>query len=180
MKNKKCEICEQGIRPKIVNIETPEASSKAKETYLETNLELLLQPPPEPAAPESKMEAQKEVYLWLVNVVKLPQYYDDFIKEGYDSMEIITKILTEEYLKDIIKIKKAGHRQIIMHFVDELKQENKYNDKNDPKNELLNNSQYNSHPVNNNNNYNEGMVGDDVYADIVDTNNYNQYKNEKM
>ena len=151
----------------------------AKETHLqaclEAHSEAYVQPPPEPLeanlAPESKTEPQKvlqalkkinaqkeekKIYLWLENVVQLSQYFDEFIKEGFDSMEIITKTLTEKDLKDIIGIKKAGHRKIIMHCINELKQANEPKDDEEI----------------------EGMVIDDVYADVVDTNNNNQYKNE--
>eukprot|EP01083_Nonionella_stella_P133733 406615_1 len=50
---------------------------------------------------------------WLTDVVKLPVYYEHFIKNGYDRMEFIKNIEDKSDLRKI-GIKKAGHQTRIM------------------------------------------------------------------
>ena len=57
---------------------------------------------------------------WLSNTVKLPQYVDNFVEDGFDDMETITETMDEEDLRKMGVIK-PGHRKKIMLFVKRLK-----------------------------------------------------------
>ena len=59
-----------------------------------------------------------EVYKWLEDIVRLPQYYDIFVDNGFDDMEFI-KDVTNEDLQEI-GIDKLGHRKRLMKCIDEL------------------------------------------------------------
>lgn len=54
-----------------------------------------------------------DVKLWLENDVELPQYYDNFINYGYESLRFIKEISTKEQLEDIGVVIK-GHQTKLM------------------------------------------------------------------
>merc|ERR1712228_281770 len=70
------------------------------------------------ARAQSKKIAVKQ---WLTDKVALPQYFDTFIKEGFDDMDTIKNTVTKEDLLEI-GITKRGHRNKIMMFAKRLKQ----------------------------------------------------------
>ena len=47
------------------------------------------------------MEPSNTVRLWLKDTVKLPQYANNFIDNGYDDIQVISKMLQDIKLKDI-------------------------------------------------------------------------------
>merc|ERR1712129_15611 len=72
---------------------------------------------------ESKMNEQTaeriDVIQWLTNEVKLPQYIDVLLDDGYDSMESIDSISFEDL--QIIGVKKHGHKRTIMKYIQLLR-----------------------------------------------------------
>ena len=60
-----------------------------------------------------------KVKLWLKEDVKLPQYIDILIKNGYDDMECIQHITLDEMQQ--IGIDKMGHRHKILRYAQKLK-----------------------------------------------------------
>ena len=69
---------------------------------------------------QGNIEGMK-VRKWLTHKVGLPQYFDLFMKEGFDDMDTIENTLTNDDLIDI-GIKKRGHRNKIILFVKRLKE----------------------------------------------------------
>eukprot|EP01084_Bolivina_argentea_P125754 222754_1 len=69
---------------------------------------------------------EEVVKMWLRNEVKLPQYIQLFMDEGYDDMVTITGSLKENDLLEM-GIKKKGHRKKIMIFINEYKNRNNNN-----------------------------------------------------
>ena len=63
---------------------------------------------------ESNNTESGKVYKWLNETVGLPQYYDIFIENGFDDMEIISE-MTVEHLKQI-GIDKIGHQTKILKY----------------------------------------------------------------
>ena len=65
----------------------------------------------------SRVSSEKVDYLvleqWLVNNVRLPQYYDNFVKNGYVSMDFITVIKNQEDLEEIGIVLKAHQLKIL-------------------------------------------------------------------
>ena len=57
---------------------------------------------------------------WLKHTVRLSQYIDNFIKNGFDDIEVIQETMSMDDL-DEIGIKKLGHKKKIMLFIDKLK-----------------------------------------------------------
>lgn len=55
---------------------------------------------------------------WLSDKVKLPQYYDVFIANGIDNLDV-AKLITMDVLKEI-GVKMIGHRMRILHSVENL------------------------------------------------------------
>ena len=60
-------------------------------------------------------ESELEVYTWLNNVVELPQYFELFVKDGYDEMETVMEMNDEELQE--IGIDKKGHRKRILRHI---------------------------------------------------------------
>eukprot|EP01084_Bolivina_argentea_P154873 269945_1 len=60
------------------------------------------------------------VELWLSNEVNLRQYIDNFLSNGFDDINVIPEIMTENELIEI-GVDKKGHRKKIMLFIDKLK-----------------------------------------------------------
>ena len=72
---------------------------------------------------ENQRENIKKGYAvgkWLQNDVKLPQYVEAFIKNGYDDMDTVEMTLKKRDLHKI-GITTRGHRKKIMMFVNRLK-----------------------------------------------------------
>ncbi len=64
----------------------------------------------------------EEVREWLINTVQLPQYYDLFMENGLESLDLIVlAIKTDENLVDL-GINIFGHRMVIKNCVDGLKE----------------------------------------------------------
>ena len=59
-----------------------------------------------------------EFYEWLENVVKLPQYFDVFIKNGFEDLESICDITKDELTQ--INITKLGHQKKIIREIQKL------------------------------------------------------------
>ena len=59
---------------------------------------------------------------WLQHTVRLSQYVDNFLLNGFDDMNVIQNTMNMEDL-DGIGIKKLGHKKKIMMFIDKLKDE---------------------------------------------------------
>eukprot|EP01084_Bolivina_argentea_P051114 94004_1 len=66
---------------------------------------------------ETKRGIGEDVKYWLTNVVKLPQYCDTFISNGFDDMTFIIGTITMENLKaiGINKPNQEDHRRKILH-----------------------------------------------------------------
>ena len=60
-------------------------------------------------------ESELEVQRWMVNILKLPQYFQLFIDNGYDEIETIMEMDDKE-LQDI-GINKKGHRKKILRYI---------------------------------------------------------------
>eukprot|EP00484_Ammonia_sp_Unknown_P019178 CAMPEP_0197034174 /NCGR_PEP_ID=MMETSP1384-20130603/12359_1 /TAXON_ID=29189 /ORGANISM="Ammonia sp." /LENGTH=133 /DNA_ID=CAMNT_0042464065 /DNA_START=1 /DNA_END=399 /DNA_ORIENTATION=+ len=71
------------------------------------------------------IERANAVKAWMENEVKLPQYVQTFISNGYETMEIVKEIQTTDDLKDI-GIELKGHQKIILSKVHALKGEGSY------------------------------------------------------
>ena len=56
---------------------------------------------------------------WLANIVRLPQYYEMFMDQGFDDFEIIADITLND-LKEM-GIDKIGHRKQILKYATKLK-----------------------------------------------------------
>ena len=65
-------------------------------------------------------EIDKEVMIWLTDIVKLPQYLDTFKKEAIESMEIVKLLEIADLNK--MGIIKVGHVLKIIHYIDMLQQ----------------------------------------------------------
>ena len=70
---------------------------------------------------EKKEETEEEkVKKWLENTVKLPQYYQVFMEQGFEDLESIGHV-TENNLKEM-GIDKIGHRNKIIRYSRQLNQ----------------------------------------------------------
>ena len=56
---------------------------------------------------------------WLTEVVKLPQYYDIFVDNGLDSMELVSHLDKTQDL-EYIGIKQKGHQLVILKCINKL------------------------------------------------------------
>ena len=72
-----------------------------------------------------QLTEEEKVRLWMENDVKLSQYTDILIDNGYDEMECIVDITMNE-LEDI-GIDKIGHRKKIFKYSQKLKRNNMNN-----------------------------------------------------
>lgn len=61
-----------------------------------------------------------EVKEWLITTVELPEYYDTFVQNGLDSLNLIRK-MNDNGLMDL-GIELKGHRIIIMQYIKQLNQ----------------------------------------------------------
>ena len=61
-----------------------------------------------------------KVHNWLTESVMLPQYFDNFVENGYESLNLISYISDKSELKDIA-IHLIGHRTKIMTEINKLK-----------------------------------------------------------
>ena len=61
-----------------------------------------------------------KIQSWLKETVRFPQYFDNFVKNGYDRMDYIMEIPDKGELKEI-GITLAGHRTKIMAEIRRLK-----------------------------------------------------------
>ena len=61
---------------------------------------------------------QTKIKTWLMDTVKLPQYYHIFIDQGFDDLETI-RCITRDDLK-AIGIDKVGHQRKIMKYAHQL------------------------------------------------------------
>ena len=59
------------------------------------------------------------IYEWLNQVVKLPQYYDKLLQNGFDNVEFIKDITKADLIQ--IGIDKLGHQKRILNCINELK-----------------------------------------------------------
>eukprot|EP01083_Nonionella_stella_P074245 201333_1 len=64
-------------------------------------------------------DEREQVISWLTNQVKLPQYANAFVNQGYDSMRAIQAIENIESLA-LAGVKAPGHRTLIMYEIKEL------------------------------------------------------------
>ena len=69
-------------------------------------------------------DSKLRVKMWIKYAVKLPQYLDILIDEGYDDLQTIEQKLTKEDLVSI-GVEEEAHRSKIMLFVQRLKAKNK-------------------------------------------------------
>ena len=60
---------------------------------------------------------------WLSSVVKLPDYFDIFVSNGFDDLSIIQEIQNENDLIEL-GIEKKGHRLKLMREIQKLRIEN--------------------------------------------------------
>ena len=67
---------------------------------------------------EIVQDEDKSVLKWLRDVVRLPQYYDKLLKNGFDDLEFIQNITKEDLKK--IGIDKIGHQKRILKFIKNL------------------------------------------------------------
>ena len=67
--------------------------------------------------PTDNIEDVKE---WLSTQVRLPQYYNNFVNNGFESLEWIAKIKSKQDLIDI-GIKLKGHQMVIMEEINKMK-----------------------------------------------------------
>ena len=81
-------------------------------------IEDLFQPGPSTEGHIEQMN-DDELSQWLKEVVKLPQYYDTFVKNGIDSLELMAQLESKENLNDL-GITQTGHQIIIMNCVRKL------------------------------------------------------------
>ena len=70
-------------------------------------------------------ESELEVRNWLSDVVKLQQYADIIIDDGFDDMETVMTLTDDDLIK--IGIEKRGHRRKISLFIDKRKQQQHVN-----------------------------------------------------
>ena len=70
---------------------------------------------------EYKMDKDRQEFKdWIEKELKLPQYYDLFVKNGVETLKVM-QMFTMNELKDI-GISKIGHRMQILHAVIQSKQ----------------------------------------------------------
>ena len=66
-----------------------------------------------------------KVQRWLTENVRFPQYFDNFVQNGYESLDLIKEIPDKNELKQI-GIDLAGHRTKVMAEIRKLKNDNDY------------------------------------------------------
>ena len=64
---------------------------------------------------------KEDVKEWLTGTVRLPQYYDHFVKNGFETIEFITKIKDKDDLNGI-GISLKGHQLVLMEEIKKLSQ----------------------------------------------------------
>eukprot|EP01083_Nonionella_stella_P058969 154356_1 len=67
---------------------------------------------------KEEMKDTEKVRLWLKDEVKLPQYFDLLINDGYDDLEMIADITVDELVK--MGVDKSGHRKKIIKYAQKL------------------------------------------------------------
>merc|ERR1712228_271643 len=77
-------------------------------------------------ASDDEYDDEHEVVMWLANEVKMPQYIDNFIVNGFDEMSVIQEMSLNEL--ELIGIKLLGHRMKIYRFIRKLCDEQSSND----------------------------------------------------
>ena len=79
-----------------------------------------------PITPYSpNMDEKAHVQRWLIETVRLPQYYENFIQNGFESLFIIKDINDRDILKEI-GIILAGHQLKIITETAKLRENYKY------------------------------------------------------
>merc|ERR1712176_1307611 len=68
-----------------------------------------------------------EIKKWLTNEVKLPEYFDNFVLNGFESLDFICQIKTEHQL-EAIGIALIGHRIRILTAINKLNEEKNQED----------------------------------------------------
>eukprot|EP01083_Nonionella_stella_P286934 976631_1 len=69
---------------------------------------------------EYELNDQHDMKSWFENVLKLPQYYELFMDEGYEDMSYFDESVTESDLLNDIGIKKKPHRRKILNEIKKL------------------------------------------------------------
>ena len=107
------------------SIEHNVAKCQQRLDYIESTLKLLTSQVDKLSSIQSKHndniqneDKDKIIFKWLNEIVKLPQYYDILLQNGFDNIEFI-KDITKEDLKDI-GIAKLGHQKRILKCINEL------------------------------------------------------------
>ena len=68
-------------------------------------------------------ERGNAVKIWLTDTAQLPEYYDLFVQNGFDTMDAITCISDRNVLQDI-GINKIGHQMKLINDINKLSQHN--------------------------------------------------------
>lgn len=116
----RCTMCEQGVK----NVKETMMNDEKLDTNNDAVNCIIVQKRNRNISVNTKnnlIKEAEEVYSWLHEIVHLPQYFDMFIDNGYDSMVTIMESLDEDDLQNTIGIEKKGHRKKIMIYIEKLK-----------------------------------------------------------
>ena len=114
MKTQLAEMKEERAEFEVLSMSDDEDLEK-RVVKLEQNIKALMQSPgQEPTEPESPLTEEQKVQKWLKETVKLPEYFQLLVDQGFDELECIKDVTKEDLVS--MGIDKVGHqRRILKH-----------------------------------------------------------------